>query len=215
MLVLHRDLKPGKVPVDWSGRVRVIDFGIAKRMDAGDQTQDILPLSAPYVAPEMLTGAPLGPPVDVYGAAAVLFELATGRPPVDLAGLPVTLGIGRVLDTDPVRLTSLRTELAVLAVAPGGLLADCDAILAKALRKEPADRYSTLDALAEGLRRALDDRPVAARAGDRAYRLRPAAWRWAPDRLSIVPPPCRSAWPGTSARLSTSPPALRGQMPST
>lgn len=177
MLVLHRDLKPGNVLVDASGRVRVIDFGIAKRMDGGDQTQDILPLSAPYAAPELLTGAPLGLPVDVYGAAAVLYELATGRPPIDLAGLPVALGIGRVIDTAPARLTSLRAEVPVLAAAPQGLVADCDAILAKALRKAAADRYPTLDALADDLRRALDGRPVAARAGDRAYRLRRLAWR--------------------------------------
>lgn len=177
MLVLHRDLKPGNVLVDGSGRVRVIDFGIAKRMDGGDQTQELLPLSAPYAAPELLTGAPLGPPVDVYGAAAVLYELATGRPPIDLAGLPVALGIGRVLETAPARLTALRAEVPVLSAAPQWLVADCDAILAKALRKDAGDRYPTLDALADDLRRALDGRPVAARAGDRAYRLRRLVWR--------------------------------------
>ncbi len=177
MLVLHRDLKPGNVLVDSEARVRVIDFGIAKRMDGGDQTQDILPLSAPYAAPELLTGAPLGPPVDVYGAAAILYELATGRPPIDLAGVPVALGIGRVLDVAPVRLASLRAEVPVLTAAPQGLVADLDAILAKALRKEAGERYPGLDALADDLRRALDGRPVTARSGDRAYRLRRLAWR--------------------------------------
>lgn len=177
MLVLHRDLKPGNVLVDAEGRVRVIDFGIAKQLDATDQTQEILPLSAPYAAPELLTGAPVGPPVDVYGAAAVLYELATGRPPVDLAGLPVALGIGRVLDTEPTRLMALRSDIPALAAAPGALVADLDAILAKALRKEAADRYPTIEAFAEDLRRACDGRPVAARAGDRAYRLRRLAWR--------------------------------------
>lgn len=177
MLVLHRDLKPGNVLVDDAGRVRVIDFGIAKRMDGPDQTQDILPLSAPYAAPELLTGAPLGPPVDVYGAAAVLYELASGRPPVDLAGVPVALGIGRVLDSIPARLVGLRPAVPVLASAPQSLVADIDAILAKALRKEAADRYASLEALADDLRRALDGRPVTARSGDRAYRLRRAAWR--------------------------------------
>lgn len=177
MLVLHRDLKPGNVLVDDAGRVRVIDFGIAKRMDGPDQTQDILPLSAPYAAPELLTGAPLGPPVDVYGAAAVLYELVSGRPPVDLAGVPVALGIGRVLDSAPARLVGLHPAPPVLASAPQSLVADLDAILAKALRKEAADRYASLEALADDLRRALDGRPVAARSGDRAYRLRRAAWR--------------------------------------
>lgn len=177
MLVLHRDLKPGNVLVDAEARVRVIDFGIAKRMDSSDQTQELLPLSAPYAAPELLTGAPLGPPVDVYGAAAILYELASGRPPVDLAGVPVAFGIGRLLDTEPTRLAAMRAEVPLLAAAPQALVADLDAILARALRKEPADRYPSLDALSDDLRRALDGRPVAARSGDRAYRLRRLAWR--------------------------------------
>ncbi|WP_027442472.1 serine/threonine-protein kinase [Erythrobacter cryptus] len=177
MLVLHRDLKPGNVLVDAAGRVRVIDFGIAKELGASDQTQDLLPLSAPYAAPELLTGAPVGPPVDVYGLAAILYELASGRPPIDLAGLPVALGIGRVLDAEPVRLLALRDEVPVLAAAPKALVADLDAVLAKALRKQAADRYPTIEAFAEDLRRACDGRAVAARSGDRAYRLRRLAWR--------------------------------------
>jgi non-specific serine/threonine protein kinase/serine/threonine-protein kinase len=177
MLVLHRDLKPGNVLVDTSGRVRVIDFGIAKELGASDQTQDLLPLSAPYAAPELLTGAPVGPPVDVYGLAAILYELASGRPPIDLAGVPVALGIGRVLDAEPVRLLALRDQVPVLAAAPRALVADLDAVLAKALRKQAADRYPTIEALAEDLRRACDGRAVAARSGDRAYRLRRLAWR--------------------------------------
>jgi non-specific serine/threonine protein kinase/serine/threonine-protein kinase len=177
MLVLHRDLKPSNVLVDRSGRVRVIDFGIAKRLDDGEQTRDIPPLSLAYAAPELLTGAPLGPPADVYGAAAVLYELASGRAPIDLAGLPLMLGVGRVLDSDPVRLASLCPKVPVLAAAPKALLADCDAILTKALRKEPAERYPTIDALAADLRLALEGKPVAARAGERAYRLRRQAWR--------------------------------------
>lgn len=177
VLVLHRDLKPGNVLVDQQGRVRVIDFGIAKRMDSLGETQDILPLSAPYAAPELLTGAPAGPPVDVYGAAAILYELATGQPPIDLTGVPVVLGIGRVLDTEPRRLAALRSEASPLAVAPAALVADLDAILARALRKEAADRYPTLDALGDDLRRLLDGRPVAARAGDQSYRVRRIVWR--------------------------------------
>jgi non-specific serine/threonine protein kinase/serine/threonine-protein kinase len=177
MLVLHRDLKPGNVLVDKDGRARVIDFGIAKQLDATDQTQDLLPLSAPYAAPELLTGAPVGPAVDVYGTAAILYELATARPPIDLAGVPLALGIGRVLDVEPVRLASLRGAVPILAAAPAALVEDLDAILAKALRKEAADRYPTIESFAEDLRRAQDGRPVAARSGDRAYRLRRLAWR--------------------------------------
>lgn len=177
MLVLHRDLKPGNVLVGSDGRPRVIDFGIAKRLDLSGQTEGLLPLSAPYVAPELLTGRPPGPPVDVYGVAAILYELACGQPPIDLDGLPVALAIGRVIDQQPERLLAQRSAVPVLANAPLGLVADLDAILARALRKEPADRYASLDALADDLDRALDGKVVAARSGDRAYRLRRAAWR--------------------------------------
>ena len=176
MLVLHRDLKPANVLVDGEGRQRVIDFGIAKRMDLTDQTAEMLPLSAPYAAPELLTGAPVGPPVDVYGAAAMLYELATGTPPIDLSGIPVALAIGRILDHEPARLTTLSNS-PVLAKAPKALVADLDAILAKALRKDAAARYPTLEALRADLNRALEGRTVAARAGDRAYRVRRGLWR--------------------------------------
>lgn len=177
MLVLHRDLKPGNILIDQQDRATVIDFGIAKRLDLGDRTEGVLPLSAPYAAPELLTGAPPGPPIDVYGAAAVLYELATGAPPIDLEGVPVALGISRVLDTEPRRILTLRTTTPVLAQASGAMVADLDAILARALRKEPLDRYPTLEALGEDLQRALDGRVVSARSGDRAYRLRRAIWR--------------------------------------
>lgn len=177
MLVLHRDLKPGNVLIDAGGRVRVIDFGIAKQLALSDRTEGVLPLSAPYAAPELLTGEPAGPPCDVYGAAALLYELVTGRPPIDLEGVPVALGIGRVLERDPRRLAELRAVAPVLADAPARQVSDLDAVLARALRKEPAARYPTLDALAEELRRVMDGRAVTARAGERGYRLRRAAWR--------------------------------------
>ncbi|WP_326523360.1 serine/threonine-protein kinase [Sphingomonas sp.] len=177
MLVLHRDLKPGNVLMDAGGRVRVIDFGIAKQLGLGDRTEGALPLSAPYAAPELLTGERAGPPCDVYGAAALLYELATSRPPIDLDGLPVALGISRILERDPARLVDLRKKAPVLADAPARLVSDLDAVLAKALRKEPTARYPTLDMFIEDLRRARDGRAVQARSGERGYRIRRAIWR--------------------------------------
>ncbi|MBK6708312.1 MAG: serine/threonine protein kinase [Sphingomonadales bacterium] len=177
MLVLHRDIKPGNVLVDASGRVRVIDFGIAKQLDISDRTEGVLPISAPYAAPELLTGEPAGPPCDVYGVGALLYELATGKPPIDLDGVPVALGIGRVLEREPKRLTALQAEAPQLSDAPSQLVSDLDAVLAKALRKEADARYPSLDALAEELRRVRDGRAVEARSGEHGYRLRRAMWR--------------------------------------
>ncbi len=170
-LVLHRDLKPSNVLIDAAGRPKVIDFGIAKRMTAGGEAEGPLPISAPYAAPELLTGAPAGPPTDVYGLAALLYELATGAPPISLAGLPAALGLGRILDQTPAPLSQHRIN------APARLLADLEAVLAKALRKEPADRYPTLQAFAADLEAALDGSGVSARQGERGYRLRRFLWR--------------------------------------
>jgi len=170
-LVLHRDLKPSNVLIDPHGRPKVIDFGIAKRMTASDQTEGPLPISAPYAAPELLTGAPAGPPTDVYGLAALLYELATGVPPISLAGLPAALGIGRILDQTPAPLRQHRID------APARLLADLEAVLAKALRKEPADRYPTLQAFAADLEAAATGSGVSARRNERGYRLRRFLWR--------------------------------------
>lgn len=177
-LVLHRDIKPGNVLVDGEGHVKVIDFGLAKSLGLGAETMGPLPVSAPYVAPELLTGAPAGPPCDVYGVAALLYELACGLPPIDLAGLPAAIGIGRVLETPPLALAQRASP--VLAATDAALVADLDAVLMKALRKEPEARYQTLAALDDDLLALLDRRPVAARAGETGYRLRRQArrWRW-------------------------------------
>ncbi len=170
-LVLHRDLKPSNVLIDAQGRPKVIDFGIAKRMSANDQTEGPLPISAPYAAPELLTGAPAGPPTDVYGLAALLYELASGVPPISLAGLPAALGVGRILDQTPAPLRQHPIN------APARLLEDLDAVLAKALRKEPAGRYPTLQSFAADLQSAASGTGVTARLGERGYRLRRFLWR--------------------------------------
>jgi non-specific serine/threonine protein kinase/serine/threonine-protein kinase len=171
-LILHRDLKPSNILVDGDGRVRVIDFGIAKRVDVGELTEQALPVSAAYAAPELLTGAATGPATDVYGLAATLYELAAGAPPIALGGLPVALGLGRVLDTPPPRLRQHLPQSAVLRDAPAALVSDLEAILDKALRKDAAGRYPTMEALLTDLQRALDGRPVTARDGESGYRLR-------------------------------------------
>jgi eukaryotic-like serine/threonine-protein kinase len=176
-LILHRDLKPSNILVDGDGRTKLIDFGIAKRISLGERTQDALPISAPYAAPELLTGAPVGPATDVYGLAALLYDLACLAPPIALEGLPAALGIGRVLDTVPDALTLRIATSPVLAGASSRMVADLDAVLAKALRKEPEARYPTLQAFLDDLDRVISGSGVRAREGEQGYLLKRLIWR--------------------------------------
>lgn len=179
-MVLHRDLKPGNVLVDGDGEVRVIDFGLAKSIGLGADTVGPLPVSAPYVAPELLTGAPAGPACDVYGLGALLYELVMLRPPVDLAGLPPAIGIGRVLDVAPTPVGVEDGNRAIISPAPAAMISDLSAVLLKALRKEPEARYPAIAAMRDDLQRVLDGQPVEARRGEQGYLLRRQLrrWRW-------------------------------------
>jgi non-specific serine/threonine protein kinase/serine/threonine-protein kinase len=126
------------------------------------------PVSIEYAAPELLEGGAASVMTDVYGLAATLYELLSGRAPIIVDGEPIAIAVRKVAEEIPPRLAAL--------VAPSfgqkALIQDLDAILAKALRKEPADRYATVGAFAADLRDALEGRPVTARTGERGYELR-------------------------------------------
>ena len=184
-LVVHRDLKPGNIFVtEASGqpRVKLLDFGIAKLLSpatgatvGGDGapantalTQMLQrPFTPEYAAPEQVEGRAATTATDVYGLGVVLFELLAGRRPF-LSDPAAPRAIERaVLEAAPPRLS---------VVAPAArrrrLAGDLDAIVAKALRKEPEARYPTANALAVDLRRHLDGLPVEARKGAAGYRAR-------------------------------------------
>ncbi len=163
-LIVHRDLKPSNILVDDEGRTRLIDFGVAT-LFTGDRKATETPLSLEYAAPELLRGQTPGTATDVYGLGAVLFELLTGRPPLDLGDAPVATAVRQVLDMETPRLASTP----MIAPISPALKSDLDAILARALRKEPQARYPTIDALAQDLRRALAGEAVTARQGERGY----------------------------------------------
>ena len=93
-LVVHRDLKPTNILVTASGRVKLLDFGIAKLLvaEAFDERQTQVggqPLTPAYAAPEQILGEAVTTATDVYSMGALLFELLTGRPPFDRAGRPL------------------------------------------------------------------------------------------------------------------------------
>ena len=154
--VLHRDLKPSNVLVDRNDRPRVLDFGLARRIEASDQLEATRTLgfvgTPAYAAPECFAEgfATLDVRSDVYSLGVLLYEVLCGRRPFEAAGLRdllESIEAGRA--TPPSRL------------APG-IDRDLDAIVACAMAREPERRYQTVHALGEDLRRYLEGRPVAA-----------------------------------------------------
>jgi eukaryotic-like serine/threonine-protein kinase len=154
--ILHRDIKPSNILLNKAGSLqpKVSDFGLAKRTDRDDGlTRSSDPLGTPrYMSPEAAAGrfADIGPPSDVYGLGATLYHLLTGRPP--FSGETHDQVIQQVLHDMPTRPRALRPDLS----------ADLEAIVTKAMEKNPATRYPTAAALADDLRRFLaGQQPVA------------------------------------------------------
>ena len=161
--IVHRDLKPSNILIAADGTPKVADFGLAKSLDAGaglTATESILG-SPSYMAPEQAEGKArqVGPLADVYALGAILYELLVGRPP--FRGTTVLETLVQVKTAEPVPPARL---------VPG-LPRDAETIALKCLQKDPAKRYASAEALAEDLRRFLEDRPIRARRASSAERL--------------------------------------------
>jgi len=193
-LVIHRDLKPANILVDARGQPRLLDFGIARLIDedsaaAGDTRTGQHALTLAYASPEQLACQPLTTATDVYSLGAVLYQLVCGQLPFADIDNPAGL-YNAIAHTDvPPPSRRLRRDGGPRAQARA-LPADIDAIVLKALRKEPERRYASVAALAEDLRRYLAHRPVSARDGERGYRarrfLRRHAWPLAAAALVLL-----------------------------
>ncbi|MCE3001208.1 MAG: serine/threonine-protein kinase [Xanthomonadaceae bacterium] len=170
LLVVHRDLKPGNVMVDAAGEPRLLDFGIAKLLGEGDGTLTASVLTPAYAAPEQLRGGEVSTATDVYALGLLLFRLLADALPETRREANVAAVLSRLDDEETQRpSTTARASGAGLPYAPDALVGDLDAIVSKAIRTEPEQRYGTVAELAADVQRYLEDRPVAARPPTRAY----------------------------------------------
>ncbi len=174
-LVVHRDLKPSNILVTEDSEPKLLDFGVAKLLQPLAGTAEtaptatwMRPLTPHYASPEQVRGEAVSTASDVYSLGVLLFKLLTGELPFGLAGKSLREIEEIVTDHDPPPPSSLATAGEVGRTA----WRDLDCIVLKALRGEPAERYSSAERLGEDLRRFLDGFPVTARRGNFAYRSR-------------------------------------------
>lgn len=181
--VVHRDLKPRHLLVDFEGRPRLLDFGISKLVDPGGFGEmggggannatrtGHQALTPAYASPEQFRGEPVTPASDVFSLGVILFELLSGTRPFARATTQHELE-RQILETDSERpsLVARRREGGANPRRATALDRDLDEICLRALRKRPGERYADAGQLADDLRRALAGEPVAARRGGRRYR---------------------------------------------
>ncbi|MFM8999313.1 MAG: Stk1 family PASTA domain-containing Ser/Thr kinase [Actinomycetota bacterium] len=150
--VIHRDIKPANIMITPAGEVKVTDFGIA-RLSSGTETLAATSAvlgTASYLAPEQARSEPVDGRADLYALGCVLYEMVTGRPPFT-GDSAVSVASKHVLEI-PEPPSALNRDVS----------ADLEAVILRALAKDPQDRYATADEMRRDLGRAMRGEPVAA-----------------------------------------------------
>jgi eukaryotic-like serine/threonine-protein kinase len=186
-LVIHRDLKPSNILVSEDGQVHLLDFGIAKLLDdpkglAAESELTMIAgnaLTLDYASPEQVSGAAISTASDVYSMGVVLYQLMTGQKPYQLKRGSRAELEEAIVAGDPARMSdAVRRADDSLAILRGvgraklakALAGDLDTIVARAMKKDPQQRYPTVAAFAEDIQRHLDGLPVEAQPDSWRYR---------------------------------------------
>lgn len=173
-LVVHRDIKPSNILITSDGTPKLLDFGIAKIVDewrgAGPEvTHSILnPMTLEYASPEQVSGRAITTATDIYSLGVVLFELLSGQRPYEVKGKPLSEAARMICDEEPKKISSIWSP------RPGEsgtaeFSSDLNAIVAKAMRKDPQSRYASAYELADDVMHYRSGLPVSARHGTFQY----------------------------------------------